>query len=137
MQHPKVNSVFVKTNCTLIKERQSAFNDSAAMSEMSMASSKAHSQLPRNPRRRQRADVDEGTSPRQQPQRKRSKVAGDSFKATSGGQIVGNERRSRSNGYVEQAPGATVQLHMPVREKSTTTLGKRVLKEDGGVLLVC
>jgi len=107
------------------------------MSEIALTSPRAHSQLPRNPRRRQRAEVEEGTSPRQQPQRKRSKVAGESFKPTAGGHIDGTARSTRLNGSGEGISAPATQLHIPVREKATGKLGKRVSKEDGGVLLVC
>jgi len=105
------------------------------MSEIS--SPRPHAELPRNPRRRQR-DVDEGASPRQQPQRKRSKVAGDSFKPTSGGHIDGATRNTRLNGSAEGTLASTTQLRIPMREKGGAgKVGKRASKEDGGVLLVC
>jgi len=104
------------------------------MSEGVFESPREQFELPRNPRRRQRADLDDGTSPRQQPQRKRSKVAGGAFQPASGRVVEGNARKTRLNGHTEEDSAAAVPLRIPLREKPK--LAKRRPREDGGILLV-
>ena len=92
----------------------------------------------RNPRRRQRKDVEDAGPVRQQPQRKRSKISRDTYKAT------GDQVESEANGHVPtdangQVDGETdnlARVKIPLRERSQAGAVKRAPKYDGSKVLV-
>jgi nuclear pore complex protein Nup133 len=89
------------------------------------------SSLRNNPRRRQRKDSDAVQNPR----RKRSKIAEDTFQLNGDAHVNGNgSAMIRSpNGHAEEE--SSLVLSIPVRERKST--GKRVLKDDTTHYLVC
>lgn len=90
----------------------------------------------RNPRRRRRAEAEEGGSTRQQPQRKRTKISGDTkqllaeTEATEGGHKI--------NGYTSSSYNDRSSLNgqIAVRGKPHATTSRRGVKDDGAIILV-
>ena len=91
----------------------------------------------RNPRRRQRNIAEDG-SIRQQPQRKRNKISGESFKPASVIHLNGDAHKLNGHavGELDVHSSPHPPLNMPVRGKQLATLSRRGVKDDGSITLV-
>jgi len=92
----------------------------------------------RNPRRRQRKDVEDAGSVRQQPQRKRSKISRDTYRGTDdqAESEVNGPAPTEPNGQVDGQDDDLARVKIPLRERSQAGAVKRVPKYDGSKILV-
>lgn len=92
----------------------------------------------RNPRRRQRIDVEDAGTVRQQPQRKRSKISRDAYKATNdqAESKVNGHLPTNANGQADAEDDDLARVKIPLRERSQVSAVKRVPKYDGSKILV-